>query len=447
MPETMRKTIEKYKMISRGDSVIVGLSGGADSVALLCGLKALREELGIGEIIAVHVNHNLRGTESDADEAFVRGFCEKHGVELVVYSADVKGFAVEKKLGIEEAARKTRYDLYEKARQKFSADKIAVGHNLDDNAESIIMSLCRGAGLKGLGGIAPVNGNIIRPLIETARAEIEKYLCSEKIEFITDTSNASNEYTRNRVRNLIIPLLEAEINPNVKATITRNAELLRDDEDFLDIYSKNIMPQNINIPKLITLPPAISRRVIRNAIAQVNAGLTDITAAHVSAVLELATLQTGREIHLPCVIVTREYDKLVFRKASNSAKGFYYELKKNSTVYIPEIDKSITLSQKSTQNYTKTFCYDKITKPLVLRTRRAGDKISFKNAEGRIFTKKLQDYFTDEKIPKSRRDEIPLLAHGSEILWIMNESDRTNAKFDVLVQSFQSGINTLFVSI
>ncbi|MDR0272908.1 MAG: tRNA lysidine(34) synthetase TilS, partial [Clostridiales bacterium] len=195
MRENVRLVIEKFEMLLRGDSVVVGLSGGADSVALACVLR----ELG-AKVFAAHVNHNLRGVDSDADEAFVKGLCRKLGVDLKVFSVDVKKYAEEKKIGIEEAARIIRYEFLELARAEFGAEKIAVGHNSDDNAETVLMNLCRGSGLRGLGGIAPVNGAVIRPLIETSRNEIEEYLRNKKIEFIMDESNKSNDFTRNRVR-------------------------------------------------------------------------------------------------------------------------------------------------------------------------------------------------------------------------------------------------------
>jgi len=475
--EVVRNTIEKNKMLTPCDSVLIGLSGGADSVALLFVLRELRGELDLAEISAVHVNHNLRGEESDRDEMFVSKLCDELGISLIVEYADVNGFSQTHKIGTEEAARILRYEILERTRRKATPShnksaakhsppfvttniKIAVGHNLDDNAETVIMNICRGAGLKGLCGIPPVNGAIIRPLIDVPRREIEAYLHERNIPFLTDSSNLSNDYTRNRVRNIIMPALENEVSPSVKKTLSRAANLLRTDEDFLETsaqeafksantYSEQpVLPKpntvSLNINKLTNLHPAILRRVIRVAILQARKNITDITAAHISAVCDLTFSPSGREIHLPNMVVTREYQQLIFSPQasggsagrSNTAhqtSGFAFNLEENTAQSFPIINKTISLSfsaPSAQTSCTKVFSCDKITNILQLRTRKAGDKISFKNADGKIFAKKLQDYFTDEKIPKSQRDSIPLIAHGNEILWILNEKNRTNAKFE-----------------
>jgi len=408
--------------------IVVGLSGGADSVALL---HILLEE---HQVFAAHVNHNLRGEDSDGDEQFVRELCEKLGVPLEVFSVNVKACAEENRLGTEEAARKLRYEALEQARIKFSADKIAVGHNADDNAETVLMNLCRGAGLKGLCGIPPENGRIIRPLLNKSRAELEEYLRERNIAYITDMSNFSSEFLRNRVRNIVMPVLECEIGASTKKAIARSAKLLRDDEEFIEEAARkyfrkvtfdgrveNSKKIALNTEKLNTLPPAIKRRVIRLAVAEVREeSLLDISVAHISAVSELAQGHSGRELHLPGVIVSKEYESLIF--------CCIREEKSNS---ILNLKIKISHSPDSSDFHcTKAFLYDKITESLSLRTRRAGDRITLKSGDGRFFTKKLQDFFTDKKIPKSERDNIPLVAHGSDILWILAEKDYVNASFE-----------------
>jgi len=497
MREIVVGTLRKYHMLLRGDNVLVALSGGADSLALFLMLFELRDELQLGEICAVHVNHGLRGAESERDEIFVRKFCDDMGVTVRVFHADVKKFAAEHKIGTEEAARELRYGFLEAARKEGIAGqarndgvrggeiaaqaygtgrtKIAVGHNRDDNAETILMNLCRGAGLRGLCGIPPTNGDIIRPLIDVPRLEIEKFLHERKIEFLTDSTNLSSDFTRNRVRNIILPLLESDINSNAKKNLTRTANLLREDEDFLEITAKTsgvlppnpskgkregfpplagtalraadirramLDPINLDAKELRKLHPAIAGRVVRFAVERLCGNLVDITSEHIAVVLDLAGGQTGRKAHLPGIIVVREYDRLVFSTPSASPKGFCYALAINSTTFVPEISRTITLSNggvkglapagapdSNPRTFTKTFSCDKIPSVLHLRTRQAGDKISFARADGTIFTKKLQDYFTDEKIPQGQRDAIPLLASGGDILWILDEKNRTNAKF------------------
>jgi len=410
---------DKYK-----ESIVVGLSGGADSVALLYVLR----EAG-AQIFAAHINHGLRGEESERDETFVRELCKREGVELQVFRANVQEFAATQKLGTEEAARILRYRFFEQAMTSFAANKIAVGHNADDNAETVLMNLCRGSGLSGLCGIPPVSplmssaeGTIIRPLLGVYRTEIEAYLRERNIDFVTDSTNASDDFTRNRVRNKILPALQSEVNPGAKAAIAKAAELLRADDDFLEITAQSALascspaPHTICIQKFLALHPAIMRRVVRLAITQARGNKADITQTHVFAVTDLSKGQTGREIHLPGVVVSKEYGTLVFSK-EEKCTGFCYPLTPGISLTIPEIDKTFTLSSDAPA-------------PLFLRTRKPGDKITLKTADGKFFTKKLQDYFTDEKIPRRQRDKIPLLALGSEILLILHKKNRANAKFE-----------------
>jgi len=511
MQESIKTTIIKHKMLTPGDSVIIGLSGGADSVALLHILLELRDELKLSEIIPVHINHNLRGDESASDESFVSELCADLNLPLATYQADVKALADVKNLGIEESGRILRYAFMDGARIAFNAQKIAVGHNQDDNAETVLMNLCRGSGLKGLCGIPPLNGNIVRPLIETSRAQIEKYLQVKKIPFITDASNNSNEYTRNRVRHNVIPVLETNINPNASVVIARNATWLKADEDYLESIARKALedldvfdktdessaiisstgdldvlvttdaspvksslssdldvfdttganPAKISIARLLALPEAIARRVIRYAIGRAKGGksgdnsdgnhsnshdLTDISAAHIMAVLSLAQGNSGREIHLPGLVVKKEYDALIFVQSSapsgtssaTESIGFCYPLEPDSSIYIPELGKTISLSREApspeTPNLycTKAFEYDIVdmtNSQLNIRTRQKGDRITFEAGDkSGWFTKKLQDYFTDAKIPASQRDGISLLAIGNDILWIISQN-RVNAKY------------------
>ena len=490
MRQTVRKTISYYNMLAPGDNVLVGLSGGADSVALLYVLLELAEELGLGVISALHVNHNLRGAESDRDEAFVRGLATKLGVALTVKQAPVKELAKEKGLGLEEAGRELRYGYFyewcsfhsSQSNKKSNGEKsspfencsfltnqkIALGHNQNDTAETVIMNLCRGTGLKGLCGIPPVNDAVIRPLIETPRDEIEEYLNRHGILYITDETNAFDDYTRNRVRNLIIPALKDHVNTQAETIISRNANWLRADEEFLEDAAQEaladcLLPDiavSVSIDKLTSLPLALSRRVIRLAISQARRDkkLTDITAVHITSVLDLAAGQTGREIHLPSLIAAKSYDRLIFTKNHDipskkmdtlPSETILADYAQNSREiapskpihYLPNSNKAIALSHYPPDSSsppdpllpilycTKSFECDIVTFPLILRSRRPGDRIIFQRETGELFTKKLQDYFTDKKTPKHQRNTIPLLAHGSDILWIMDKDNRTNAKY------------------
>jgi tRNA(Ile)-lysidine synthase len=428
------QTMKKYSMLSPGDGVVVALSGGADSVALLAALLCLREEYAL-TLYAVHVNHGLRAS-ADGDEKFVRRLCKNRGVPLRVFTAKVREEAERQKISIEEAGRRARYESFNTALAGWKAHKIATGHNMNDNAETVLLNLCRGAGLKGLCGIPPVNGNIVRPLIETTRGEIEAYLKENKIKYINDATNAESDFTRNRVRNKIIPALHEHINPNAAVNIARNTALLRADAEYLDDAAKDAFaasatsaqfeqklnsplssPISLNIPHLLTQPEVLRYRMIKEAIVRVRGSDTDIQANHIFAVLDIANGVTGRETHLPGISVRRVYDELHFTSAKSARDtdvDFFYPLQLDKPLYIPEIDKTITVSP-----CTHSPNYDILPKcmsELCVRTRRPGDRVFLSGG-----SKKLQDYFTDAKIPRHLRDRIPLVAMGNEILCIMEE--------------------------
>lgn len=254
--------IRRYEMLDAGDTAVVGLSGGADSCALLAVLLELREELGI-TVEACHINHNLRGAESDRDERFVRRLCESRGVKLTVFSVDVRGSA-EKHTSLEETARKLRYMRF--AEMCGDGAKLATAHTANDNAETVLMNMIRGTGTKGLAGIPPVRDSIIRPIMTCTRAETEEYCRKKGIDFVTDSSNLSDDYTRNRIRHNVIPALE-QFNPSFIAAVTRMTEAVGDDSEFLEDYAKRCAEEcrradGYDSRKLAELAPAVRFRVI-----------------------------------------------------------------------------------------------------------------------------------------------------------------------------------------
>lgn len=258
--------IRRYDMLPEGSRVLCAVSGGADSMCLLHWLKERREEYGFS-LLAAHYEHGLRGDESLRDAAFTREQCEMLGIRIVVGKGDVAAFAEAQKLGIEDAARTLRYRFLEETADRLACDRIATAHNLNDNAETVLMNLCRGAGTRGLAGIPPVRGRIVRPLLWTSREEIETYLDVHRIPHIEDSSNRSDDYTRNRIRHQIIPLLMEE-NPSFLSAIGRTAELLREDdaclcreaEAFLREHRKG---NSIPSKALLRLEPAVAARVVR----------------------------------------------------------------------------------------------------------------------------------------------------------------------------------------
>jgi tRNA(Ile)-lysidine synthase len=231
-------TIKKYQMLSPGDRVLIALSGGPDSVCLFYALIQLSEQFSL-DIAAAHVNHELRGNESDADEAFVQKLCNKEKIPLFTYSANIKTLSKLSGLSLEETGRNERYRCFYEAAAAFNAQRIALGHNLNDNAETLIMRLCRGSGLLGLCGIPPKRGQIIRPLIETARADIEKYLEQQKLPYCVDTSNHSSIFTRNKIRNEIIPIFNKILNTDICEKLSLTSRLCAEENEFLQSLAKN----------------------------------------------------------------------------------------------------------------------------------------------------------------------------------------------------------------
>ena len=389
--ESVNKTIEKYGMNMRG-GVILGLSGGADSVALFHYLV----ETGV-KFSCVHVNHGLR-SDAAADETFAGELCKRHCVQCTIYRFDVKAYAAQEKFTLEEAGRKLRYESFRAEASKTGAAGIAVAHNQNDNAETILMRILRGTGIAGLSGIALVNGNVIRPLIETDRKYIIRYLEENGYEYRTDQSNFSDEYTRNRLRNHLLPLIRKEYNPEIDAALLRLSELAGQDSAFLEAEAETAFnackagDNLLDTDRLLKLPHAVSSRVIRLAV-KLFAGIeTDISFLHVNMILELAAAGTGKRVNIPHgVTAENSYGKLFI----------YKEQSQKTVAALPP-------------PCTKRFKRDKIHGKLTVRTRKPGDRIAIKGG-----SKKLSDFFIDEKIPKSERDKTPVLCDGNGVVWVM----------------------------
>ena len=428
-------TITKHSMIKSGESVLVCVSGGADSVALLSVLLELREKLEIHKIYALHINHNIRAGAKD-DENFVRELCDQMSIPLEVQDIDVGDFAAQNKKGYEEAGRIIRHKYAYLTCESIGANKIAMGHNMGDNAETVIMNLCRGAGLRGIKGIPPVSGKVVRPLININRSDILTFLTSIKQPYVVDPSNFINEFTRNRIRNIIIPSLEDEVNINAGALIARSTELFSADEEYLTAQAAAFFSECakhsedcviVSAPKLNNLHFSVSSRIIKKVLH--GFGLLDISQTHIKTLLELSTGQTGKKFFLANIEAIKEYDRLVFKKVNQPAKGFCYQLELDKPFYIPEISKTILISSQNFLNNPTPYCtkslkYDIMPRSVIIRSRLAGDRICLSSKDGRKFTKKLQDYFTDAKIPASRRDEIPILTIDEKIAWLIIDTGK-----------------------
>ena len=420
MIEKIKAYVGKYHMLEKGDIVLAGVSGGADSICLLFILLKLKSELGF-EIAAVHIHHGLRGESANRDERYVREVCEKENVELFVYHEDVRGYAKTHKLTLEEAGRKVRRERFTEVMRQQGGTCIALAHHKNDNAETVLWNLCRGTGLKGLGGISPKNGVWIRPLLCLERLEIESYLKKRGISYCTDETNLEEEYTRNRIRNCVLPYLEENINEKAVLHIAACASKLQGIDIYIEEEIKKYVKEctkreedgRIIVVKELyeKVPDALKSGALHDIICSASGRSKNIEDVHVKILQELLERQVGRRVDLPYGLeAMRSYEGLYIREKKQEEK----EEKPVFQMRILKKDvETVTFSQK---NYTKWFDYDIITNTVKIRHRKPGDYIVI-DKEGR--TQKLKQYFINTKIPRELRDSIWLVADGKEIIWIV----------------------------
>ena len=395
MLSKLLKQLRQYDMVSPGDRIICAVSGGADSIALLFGMYLLREKLGI-TLSAVHFNHRLRGEESDRDERFVRQFCDRYDIALEVGSAQV----VPGKKGLEAAAREARYHFFATL-----GGKIATAHTADDNAETILMHLVRGTGLKGLGGISPVNGNIIRPMLTVNRQEVMAFLEEYCLSFVEDSSNAGDDFLRNRLRHRVMPLLKEE-NPRFAQSVSQMAMELRKDAAALEMEGP--MP---TVEELRTLPDALRSRIISRFLKE--NGIFEPERSHIYAVDALIfSEKPSARADLPGgVTVGRNYDRLVVLQNTDTPESV--TLQPGDRVELPQWGLRVSyVCAEQIVNTKDVFTVD-ADGPVVLRTRQAGDNIRLN-----VGTCTLKKLFIDRKIPAHQRSTIPVLADDRGVLGV-----------------------------
>lgn len=423
-----RQTIERYSMMKGKKAVVVGVSGGADSMALLSFLCSLREEFGI-TVTAAHVNHGLRGDEADRDEQFVRSWCEKNDVEFVVLHADVAAKAKAEGKTVEEAGRSVRYDFFEKKACERGA-VIATAHTLSDSIETQIMNLARGTGLRGLCGIPPVRGNIIRPLIRCTRADTEEYCRKNGVKYVDDSTNFSHDYTRNRVRLDLVPQLY-RLNPAFDKAAARLIDSLEEDARCLEEAARNRLAKAARGNGVYDL--AVLLRDCPKAILSrcVSAAALDFTgraqeAKHIDTMVDIALCGKGKtEIIGGCYVEAKD-GKLIFSKSTERTaeigdfsfpfKVGIYKNGKFRLVISPISEEDIKNYKKFNNHYFKNAVdCDKICGNALVRARMQGDKIS---PAGRNVTKTLKKLFNEEKIPVEKRAFVPVACDEAGVIWV-----------------------------
>lgn len=423
MLEQIRHTIAAYDMLRQGEPVLVALSGGADSVALLHALRVLGYP-----VRAFHLNHCLRGAESERDEAFCQTLCTRLGVELMVERVDVAAAAREQGTGVEETARRIRYARLQDVAQGV---KIATAHTADDNLETVLFHLVRGTGSKGLAGIPPVRGQIIRPLLRVERTEIEAYLASLGQDYVTDSTNMDKTYTRNRIRHTVVPALR-EIQPTAAQAAARMGDLLRQDEDCLDGLAQECLAQAArpdgawDITPLRQVHPAVRARALRQLLAQSGMPLRDLTAQHIFA---LEQLLDSPKPSACCALphgftARREYSalRLVREEEQPVRPAVPLAVPSEQTLWDGSVRVSVHVLEKNEVFYKSfnTFCVDCGTIDFVslcVRTRKAGDRIRLTKKGGSRTLKKL---LIDRKIPRCKRDGLAVVADKAGVIAVQD---------------------------
>lgn len=421
MEKKALNTIRTHRLLIGGEGVIVGLSGGADSTALLLVLSGLRETLGL-KLKAVHINHMLRGDEALRDEQFSVALCERYQIPIQVYRVDVAKMAAERGISFEMAGREARYEHFERERASLEYQKIAVAHHRDDQGETVLLRLIRGSGLEGLAGIRPSReGCVIRPLLECSRLEIEAYCAKYGIEPMVDHTNADSAYSRNFIRNQIIPQIDRQFGISICQQLSKTAELLAEDGDFiqgevLKLWNQLVeqTPEGFRIQKtaIEQVHPAIKSRLIRQLYASISGNLLDLQLAHVQQILEMTGGKGAKRFVFKSVEFTAEHEWLSVAGEKTPVTVQLAEEK-------PEILMDVVTDSEEMGNRPKdAFIYvdqEKLKGQLTLRHRKSGDIFMPFGMKGH---KKLKDFLIDEKISREMRDRLWLLCDDEKIVWV-----------------------------
>ncbi|MEE1279732.1 MAG: tRNA lysidine(34) synthetase TilS [Oscillospiraceae bacterium] len=417
-------TLRRFNMLERGDRVIAAVSGGADSMALLCFLLEIKEEYSLS-ISVCHVNHLLRGEEAERDQNFVRDFCDKNALPFYLLRCDISSLAKERGIGFEECGRDVRYGFFDETAKKLGGAKIATAHTLSDCSETLIFNLARGTSPAGLASIAPIRGNIIRPLIECTRNEVEYFLASISQKYITDSTNSDTAYTRNFIRAEIIPALK-KLNPSFEAAVQNLTELSREDSHFIkeksdELYAAISKNGGIDRNLFLKADKALRRRIIAKLFTENNVMLQKKTVDEILAAAENGDFCIN--VKKDTFIVCR--DSVIGLKGQAKPQKAEYEIPaclgahplpdgrilKLSLIERSEFEKIKEFSKSSLKN---CIDYDIIDSGFVFRPRKSGDKIAL---FPRKVTKTLKKLFNEAKIPIDKRDIIPVLASKECVLW------------------------------
>jgi tRNA(Ile)-lysidine synthase len=434
--------IRGQNLFSASDRLVVAVSGGADSVCLLHILVQRRKELGV-ELHVAHLNHQLRGAESDSDAGYVSELSRRLGVPATIERRDVTAYREQKGISLEEAARELRYSFLAELAGGIGASKVVVGHTRDDHVETVLLHLLRGTGTAGLCGLQPRSVlpygehsrqlEVIRPLLELSRQETLDYCQRYSLAPRSDSSNVSTAFLRNRVRLELLPVLRS-YNPGIDKALLRLADIAGDDISFIEkkaslLWKKLASEEDdiiyLDMSRMAALPRAMQRQIFRRAVKQLRGNLKDVEADHIEAMMDFLSKPAGKKLCLPeGLTLSTEYGRLVLASAQASICPLP-PLRGTSKIEIPgetdflgwrvraDIVQEVAGSE---DGFGASFDLDKVGKELILRRRRQGDRFQ---PLGMSQTKKLQDFMVDSRIPRSWRDRVPLVCSPEQILWVV----------------------------
>jgi tRNA(Ile)-lysidine synthase len=437
--------IQERQLVTGGETLVVAVSGGPDSVCLLHILSGLRKELGI-ELHIAHLNHQLRGAESEADAEYVAGLARRLGIPATIESRDVRSYRSQHHVSLEEAAREVRYTFLAGVAADVGAERVAVGHTADDHVETILMHLIRGSGTRGMRGLLPISRwkspagslTIIRPLLELSREDTTAYCRRHHLKPRTDTSNLSPEPFRNRIRHHLLPELR-KYNPQIAEALLRLARTAADDLDFIETEARRLWGKvaraesgSVVIDKkgFLALPTALKRHLLRASIESLLGSLKDIEADHIEDILDALDKPAGRVIGLPCGLnFTIEYDRYLMSPDSTSlcpfpSLGNEFELKIPGKTSAPgwNIEAAIVspsaakIKNVETNDFAACFDFNRTGNKLSVRRRLPGDRFQ---PLGMELPKKLNRFMIDARIPQAWRHRIPIVCLSGQVLWVV----------------------------
>lgn len=418
MKQKVKNIILNTKLISGEKNIGVAVSGGADSVALLYVLKELQNELGLN-LVVLHVNHGIRGAEADRDEQFVAKLAKKLKVDFAVKKVNAVDFASKNKFTLEQAARILRYDAFASLKEEYNLSCVCLAHNQDDQAETILMHLFRGAGATGMTGMRIESGFYVRPLLMVSRSEIERYISSKSINHIEDSTNSDTSYTRNFIRHKILPQIEERYG-EVKTNICEMGNIIKENEEFID----SCIPEGIielNGDRLVlkkdvkTLHKVVAKKAIIKCFYMLNANI-DVEKCHIESVFNLLNSIVGKKLDMPNnIVVQHDYNGLIFSKKDEVREFGSKKFKCAQKIETPLGEIEVRIVKSIERQKGKLFIdANKLPKECEWRTVATGDMFT-KFGGG---TKSLKAYLTDKKIGSSTRKKIVVLASRSEVLVI-----------------------------